>query len=166
MKVESKLQVASTACKLKHINEYLHIGKKTNKENSVLLVDDDPVMLKLMKTILKTCNNIDSVNATKSAEEAIDYLLSRSVDVVVTDVNMNGMSGIELLKWVKKKLPSTFVVIITGNLDMATCWKARSNGADDYITKPFSISELRAAVEKCFANLTDMNGKTVSVHSQ
>lgn len=150
MRVESKLEAVSPDFKVKNITDYLPRSKReTVPAFSILLVDDDPMQINLMETILRKENAGYSIRTVKNAEQAIQCLRTSAMDLVVTDLNMSGLSGIDLLKWIKETIPNTSVIIITGNTDITPCIEALRNGAADYFTKPFPITDLRDAVSKC-----------------
>lgn len=160
MNMQAKLQVAQLTYKFGRIHDDSpHNGQKMESPFSILLVDDDPALLQLMETVLRQSSNSYNPLTVKNAEKAIQLMGSHGVDLVVTDVHMKGLSGIDLLKWAKKKKPDTSVIVITGDPDPAISHEARNNGADDYLTKPFSVTTFQKAVEACLKNT---KGDTVS----
>ncbi|MFH1724727.1 MAG: response regulator [Elusimicrobiota bacterium] len=112
---------------------------------SVLLVDDEVEYLNtLVKRIKK--RGID-VRSAGSAEEAIRLLEQRPVDVVVMDVKMPGMGGIEALKEIKRKHPLTEVIMLTGHANVDVAMEGMRLGAFDYLMKPLEIDELLYKLE-------------------
>lgn len=107
---------------------------------SVLVVDDEPDFLKLVQRRL-TKRNID-VDTVPSGEEALKRLASAPVDVVILDVRMPGLSGIETLKEINKRFRDTAVIMLTGHGSMQSGIEGISHGAYDYILKPFTIDDL------------------------
>ena len=84
-----------------------------------------------------------------SGEEACDYLSSNgaeNVNHILSDINMPGMNGLELLKWIKKNYPGLKVAMITAYGDESNYRKAVEYGCDGYLTKPLDFSELNEKV--------------------
>ena len=107
---------------------------------NVLLVDDEGEFLDtLVKRILKR-----NVNATgvKSGEEALGFLEKNPVDVVVLDVRMPGMDGIETLRVLKRQHPLTEVIMLTGHASLEVAIEGMELGAFDYLMKPVEIDDL------------------------
>lgn len=107
---------------------------------NVLLVDDEGEFLEtLVKRIQKR-----NVNATgvHSGEEALTFLEKNPVDVVVLDVRMPGMDGIETLRALKKQYPLTEVIMLTGHASLEVAIEGMELGAFDYLMKPVEIDDL------------------------
>lgn len=115
----------------------------------VLHVDDHSVNLRLVTDIL-TIYGHTSV-AAKSGSEAIQHLGQRSFDVILTDINMPGMSGLELLRFVRNApalLNATPVIALTAEVSR-TRVEYLSLGFNELVTKPFGIAELLKAIDAC-----------------
>lgn len=106
----------------------------------LLVVDDEPDFLKLIERRL-TKRNID-VDTVTNGETALQYLGNYPVDVVVLDVRMPGMNGMEVLKQIRKRFPDVEVILLTGHGSIQSGIEGISQGAYDYILKPFSIDNL------------------------
>jgi len=113
---------------------------------TVLVVDDEPSARDLYQEILEGLG-FEAAMA-ESANRALAVLESGQIDIVLTDVRMPGMSGIELLKIIKQKYPETGVVVMTGFGSVPSAVEAIKLGAYDYITKPFPIEVLRHTLER------------------
>jgi len=85
--------------------------------------------------------------------EALDLLKEEFFDLLITDIKMPGMSGIELLKEAKRLQPHLLVIIITGYATLESAIEALKEGAYDYIRKPFSLEELRVSVDNACARI-------------
>jgi diguanylate cyclase (GGDEF)-like protein len=109
----------------------------------VLVIDDEPAITELLCNLLK--ENYKCTSA-KSAEEAFSVLGRERVNLVLSDINMNGMSGIELIPRVLVASPDTVVMIISGEQTVETAIDAMRVGAFDYITKPFDLEHVEFAV--------------------
>ena len=94
-----------------------------------------------------------------SVDEALVALGADDFDVVISDVQLPGASGLELLRTVKENAPDCVVIMITAFATTETAIEAMKQGAYDYVTKPFKVDELRLVVEKALEKklLTDEN---------
>ncbi len=110
-------------------------GKKT-----VLVVDDEPTIVEYLKDLLE----IERFNVLTAGtgEEALRHLKASRVDVVVSDITMPGMSGLDLLVEVKNNMPHIPVILITGNVAKYPPKELIAAGADAYFAKPFKNKEL------------------------
>ena len=88
------------------------------------------------------------VDTAGSGEEALEKLTKQSVDIILLDIMMPGMDGLQCLEKVKQKYPKTSVIMITALKDEARMAKAKKLGAHDYIVKPFSLSYLETELSK------------------
>jgi DNA-binding NtrC family response regulator len=124
---------------------------------TVLFVDDEPDFL---QTLLKRMRKRD-VNAAGvgSGEEALVHLAQSPADVVVLDVRMPGMGGIETLRAIKKKTPLTEVVMLTGHASLEVAREGMENGAFDYLMKPVDIDDLLYKIQDAFHKKTIQEAK-------
>lgn len=107
---------------------------------NVLFVDDEVDFLEtLLKRMKKRQLNAFGVN---SGEEALSYLKDHDVDIVVLDVRMPGMDGIETLRKIKKINPLLEVIMLTGHACLEIAREGMEVGAFDYLMKPINIDEL------------------------
>ncbi len=125
------------------------------KSQKILIVDDDPQVSNLMTVILESCGY--KVIVAESGGEALKRLSEIAPYLVLLDINMPGLSGLETLEIVRKKEDYTPVVLVSGNSDTQDVIKGLEAGADDYIRKPFNPHELVARVKTQLRikNLTD-----------
>lgn len=112
----------------------------------VLVIDDDPVTLKVIADILKA-NGYETLTAP-DGESGIKELESNSYDLVLTDLIMIEVGGMEVLDHVLTNLPETICIILTGYGTIESSVKAIKKGAFDYITKPVTAPRLLVSVEK------------------
>lgn len=122
----------------------------------ILLIDDDKLLLGFMDEHLSS-HNFETI-AFDNPIEATDYLKDNEVDLVVTDVKMNEMTGDEILTFVKKHRPDTGLIMITGFGNIQHSVNALRKGAFDYITKPFKAKEIIFRVERYFTSDTSEIG--------
>ena len=111
----------------------------------VLFVDDEVDFLDtLLKRMRKRQVNVSGV---KSGEEALEWLSGNAADVVVLDVRMPGMDGIETLKAIKESNPLVEIIMLTGHANLEVARKGMELGAFDYLMKPIDIDELLYKVQ-------------------
>lgn len=115
-------------------------------EKRVLVVDDEEIVRYSLKNILTT-NGFD-VDDAPSAEEALKRLYDRSYHLVLTDLMLEGMGGLDLLENVKVISPRTLVIVITGYGSLKTAVKALRLGVYDYLLKPCDENELIIRVRR------------------
>jgi DNA-binding NtrC family response regulator len=124
-----------------------HWGDMKMKEKlDVLLVDDEVIVGQRLKPALtKIGCNVETFEDSKEALERID---EKAFDIVVTDIMMADVNGIELLEYVQKKSARTKVIMITGYATEALAREAMDKGAFDIIAKPFRPGDLRNMIAK------------------
>ncbi|MBC5842308.1 sigma-54-dependent Fis family transcriptional regulator [Flavobacterium sp. F-380] len=122
---------------------------KLNTEN-ILIVDDNYDMLELLHRNLKALN-FHTYKAS-SVVEAIEILKFTKIDLLITDLQMPGINGIELVKYVQERFPLIPKLVITGFPSVDSAVEAVKSGALDYLAKPFTNDELKNAVLKVFGN--------------
>lgn len=115
----------------------------------ILAVDDQRYFRELIEGLLD--DEGYEVRTTSSGEEALHILEREDFDVVVTDLVMPGIDGVELVRRVKERLPQQPVVMVTGVVDVKTAVDAMKQGATDYILKPFDRASLMDSLEKILA---------------
>jgi YesN/AraC family two-component response regulator len=114
----------------------------------ILIVDDEETLtFSLYQAFIKAPYDCEVVTAS-SAEDALEKLEDGFFDLIITDIAMPGMDGLELLSIIKSRTPETKVIIITAYGTDEREDRAYKIGADRYIEKPFDISELRNLVFK------------------
>ncbi|MFO7749494.1 MAG: response regulator [Desulfobacteraceae bacterium] len=124
-------------------------------ETKVLVIDDELDICKNVEKILKKNNY--SVTHSQSAREALEMMRQDSFSLLISDIKMPEMNGLQLLKNVTKDFPLTKTIMMTGYASTDTAMKAIRLGALDYIPKPFTPNELRTIVDKALAGeLTEM----------
>ncbi|MCK5172690.1 MAG: endopeptidase La, partial [Planctomycetes bacterium] len=132
------------------ILEYIAVRKlKTQQKFSVLVVDDEEIARTNLEHILKK-DGFHVITANNGAE-AIEHMESVPFDLVLTDLLMTKVGGIELLEVVKTRYPSTEVIIVTGYATVPSAVEALQKGAYHYLSKPLKIEEVRTVVGKALA---------------
>jgi DNA-binding NtrC family response regulator len=120
------------------------------RDYKILAVDDDLEMCGLLSDVLKGAEF--SVVTTADSMEASKIIKSEDFDVIVADLEMKGLKGLDLLQEAKKVAPLTPVIIITAFGTIESAIQAMKMGAYDYITKPFQMDELVLTVRKALEN--------------
>ena len=115
------------------------------KKNRILIVDDDDAMRLALSESLESCGF--DISAAENGNEALNLFNKRKFDLVVTDMKMPGMTGIEVLQGVKKLSPDIPVILITAYGTVNTAVEAMKEGAAEFIMKPFSLDDLEAVVK-------------------
>lgn len=136
------------------------------KAARLLVVDDERDLTELLVMRLKRHGY--STDSAASAEEALPLLNKYYYDVVIYDIRLPGMDGIELLKRTKVIQPETEVLMLTGHGTVETAIEAMKNGAFDYLAKPYNLSELEITIQKALENkrLKDKNDSMKTIIRQ
>lgn len=115
---------------------------------NIFVVDDERIVRITTADDLRDAGY--NVREFSSAQAALQYMSEsdEKVDIIITDLNMPGMSGIEFLSKVRQRKPETFVLLMTAYASVSTAVEAMKLGAYDYISKPFSIEELLLSIER------------------
>lgn len=113
----------------------------------ILIVDDEPDMLRLLSMILKEKTPYD-VFTTNNPIEAVNLVEKEKFDLVITDLKMPGLDGLQLLEQVKRKDEDIPVIIITAYGTIEAAMEAIEKGGFDFITKPFKKEHILFTIEK------------------
>lgn len=113
----------------------------------LLVIDDDPSMVRLLVTMLKKSLGDDvQVESLTDPAEARDRIMNSSIDVLLTDLEMPGIDGLELLRAAKRRNAFTQVLFLTGHSTREALLDAMELGATDYLLKPVKEEELLTLV--------------------
>jgi DNA-binding NtrC family response regulator len=112
----------------------------------VLVLDDEPIVGKRLKPALEKIGC--RVEVFEAPKEALERIEAKEFDIVVTDIRMDEIDGMEVLDFVASRWPRTKVVMITGYAMMALARQAMEKGAFDFIAKPFKPDDLRRVIAK------------------
>jgi signal transduction histidine kinase/CheY-like chemotaxis protein len=128
----------------------------------ILVVDDEVEVAAVLEELLAGLGH--RVTVTHNGRDAVKQLPDLRPDMIFTDINMPGMSGIEVLRIAKEMEPKPAVVVVTGHASTATAIDALRQGAFDYITKPFAFDQVEQIVERGLANrrLEETNRRLVA----
>lgn len=118
---------------------------RTPEGFSVLVVDDNPEVLSLLTEYLR--DECDFIDGAKDAPDALEKFKTRRYDLIITDLNMPQLTGIDLMKSIRALDKLTEFIIITAYASLDTAIEAVKLGAFDYIIKPFRLEELKLSVK-------------------
>jgi DNA-binding NtrC family response regulator len=135
-----------------------------SEDESILIVDDDITALTLYETILKNAG-YDKIIVSSDGREVADRLRDNNVSLVLLDINMPGMTGIEVLEVITEDHPSLPVIMITGDEDLQTVVKCMKIGAYDYLNKPPDQTRLITAVHHAL-EWRDLNSELFAMGSR
>lgn len=120
---------------------------------TVLVVDDEAIVCRGIKDSLEASGlNISQVLTAWNGYEALDYVRMESVDLVLTDIQMDGMNGIELMESILSEKPDIPVVVISAHDEFQYAQHCIRLGARDYLIKPVLLSQLTQVVEKALSD--------------
>jgi two-component system chemotaxis response regulator CheY len=124
-----------------------------DKSTNVLIVDDYKTMLRIIRNLLKQLE-IDNVEEATDGQEALAKLRAGSFGLVISDWNMQPMTGLDLLKEVRAdaRLKDTPFIMITAESKTENVVAAKQAGVSNYIVKPFNAETLREKIEKVMAH--------------
>jgi len=125
--------------------------EKDEGEPTLLIVDDEEFVCKSLKDMLE--NEGYSPDATQSPEKALEMISGNKYDIVLTDIKMDEINGIDLIKNVKEKEKMIKFIVITGYPSMDTAVEALRLGANDYIMKPLEPEEVIKSIENSWENI-------------
>jgi len=114
------------------------------KSLEVLLLDDEPIVGRRLKPALDKIGC--RVEVFENPKQAVARIDQKEFDIVVTDIRMEGMDGIQVLEHVQEKWPRTKVIMITGYAKMGLAREAMGKGVFDFIAKPFRPDDLRQII--------------------
>jgi len=119
-------------------------------KNNILIVDDDLEFCSLLEDVLSNIGYC--IEKSLNGTDALKKLEDSKFDLVITDKNMPDIGGIELISAIKKKYPSTPVIMTTAFGDSISSVSALKHGAFEYITKPVRMSVLVESIQKALKN--------------
>ncbi|MBW2107663.1 MAG: response regulator [Deltaproteobacteria bacterium] len=119
---------------------------ETETKTRILILDDEPIVCKRLKPAFEKDGY--EVEIFVDSTEAMARIKEKDFDIVITDLKMKGIDGLQFVDAVKTKSPATEVIVITGFATMETAKESFKLGIFDFVAKPFKISEIRELVEK------------------
>ena len=122
--------------------------RREDMSHRIMVVDDEPTVRYTFDRYLTRAGH--QVLAVETAEEALNRIAAFEPELVITDVRMPGMSGLQLLEKLRSSLPDVDVLVMTGFEDMQSAISAIKAGAYDYLVKPLEFDQIEAVVSRCF----------------
>ena len=136
---------------------------KPTATGRVLVVDDHPRARESMSDVLSRAGH--HVICAASAVEALSLLSAESFDVIVTDLKMPGMSGLELIRQLETHPHGAQIVMVTAHATVATAVQAMRHGAFDFIEKPFSVDQIESLVRRAIEHGRMLDGRQRLSHT-
>ena len=130
----------------------------------IMLVDDEERFLTTTQKLLSR-KGYDILTASSGAE-ALETLRTHNVHVVILDVKMPGMDGIETLKAIKRNFPLVEVIMLTGHGTIDSAVEGLKSGATDYLTKPTDVQDLIEKAEEAFEKRQALEDKIIVAQSR
>lgn len=127
----------------------------------VLVVEDDPMVRMINEQYVRMNKEFCIASSVKNGQEALDYIKENKVDLVILDVFMPFMNGVEFLKKLREQKLKTEVIMVTAANDTATLEETMHLGVIDYLVKPFALERFQVALEKFTAKMNAISGSAV-----
>ncbi|MEW6601947.1 MAG: response regulator [Nitrospirota bacterium] len=126
---------------LKRFKQFIDMNMTRPK---ILIVDDDQTVISVVKIALEDRYEVAGAN---NALKALGYLSDHEADLVILDINMPGISGLDAIGEIKAKCPETVIIMLTSDPSAENIQKATSRGAYGFIFKPFDLDGIRNYVD-------------------
>ncbi|MGT2771936.1 response regulator transcription factor [Streptococcus marimammalium] len=128
---------------------------------SLLIVEDEPLVRRGIRSLVDFEKlSITCVDEAQNGQEAWQLFEEKHYDIILTDINMPLMNGIQLARLIKEKLPQTHIVFLTGYDDFDYALSALKLGADDYLLKPFSKKDVLQILHQIIPKIEQAKKKT------
>lgn len=119
----------------------------SEKVITILHVDDHPMVLKGMKALVETFDNIKIVASVNDSFQAMEYLKNNEVDLVFSDISLPDVNGLDLVKRIHKEYPRLKIMAVTTYNDMGFLTQMIKNGANGYLLKSANIEDIQDAIK-------------------
>lgn len=123
------------------------------KKYRLVIAEDEPYAARYIRATVQSTALYDVIECCENAEDALEFLQKNDADVLITDIKMSGMTGIELLQQLHDLRPNLKSIIISGYSDFEFAKEAIALGVSDYILKPLNSEELTHALERLYGKL-------------
>ncbi len=128
---------------------------------SVLIVEDDPMVAMINEQYVRKNKQFEVCASCRNGQEALDFLEEKPADLIIMDVYMPIMDGVETLKQLRQRRCGAEVIMVTAANDTATLESTMHLGVIDYLIKPFAYERFQVALEKFEAKLTALHESSV-----
>lgn len=134
------------------------------RDDSILIVDDEPEIRSMIAEMVQSFG-YDCVMAS-NGYEALELIRNNNFDIIISDISMPGLDGLELMKQAREALPDTSFLIVTGYSEDYSYDRVIGDGANDFILKPFTVHELRAKLNRILKerSLAEENKRLMKRH--
>ena len=130
------------------ITDKMDTSSKSGEQIRVLIVDDEVELLESLKNVLQRREM--EVTTAQSGEKALNLMKESIIEVVVLDIKMPGMDGMEVLQRMRKEFPNVEVILLTGHPTVDTALTGTKQGAFDYVVKPPDVDELTDTIHRAY----------------
>jgi len=120
-------------------------------KTSILILDDEPIVSKRLQPALEKMGY--EIESFYKSADAMARVKERNFDIVVTDLKMDGIDGMQFLAEVKRRSPVTEVIVITGFATLDTAKESMRKGVFDFLAKPFKLGEIQEVIRKAEAHI-------------
>ena len=133
----------------------------------LLIVDDNPDNIEILKYKLRQVDNTYNIMESHTGQDAIAKVKKEIPDIILLDIMMPGMDGFEVAKTIKKSYPDKFIpiIMVTAREDVDSKIRGLASGGDDYLTKPFEITELQARI-KSLMRIRELQDKIAEMNKK
>jgi len=127
----------------------------------VLIVEDDPMVAMINEQYVNKNGDFEVAGRCRNGQEALDFLETQKVDLIILDVFMPYMDGIETLKKIREKQIDVEAIMVTAANDTSTLEETMHLGVIDYLVKPFAYERFQIALEKYSSKISALKGNSV-----
>ncbi|MBE6062512.1 MAG: response regulator transcription factor [Clostridium butyricum] len=124
----------------------------------ILLVEDN---IEISKNVVEYLSNVVEISPVYDGNDAIEHLNAFTYDLVILDLMLPGVDGITVLKYISKKCLNTGIIILTAKEELGDKLKAFNLGANDYLTKPFFMEELKARINAILKSMGKVKNQNI-----
>ena len=123
------------------------------RKTTILILDDETIVLNRLRPALEKTGY--DVEVFSRSSEAAERIKEKIFDIVITDLKMQGLNGMQFLTMVKEHSPKTEVIVITGFATMETAKESFQKGVFDFLAKPFKLGEIQDIVKRAEARIME-----------
>ena len=116
------------------------------EKRRILVVDDEETLRDVLSGEL--VNSGYDVTTASDGDEAISTIQNKKFDLVLLDIKMPKVDGFEVLKFIKKTIPTLRVIMLTGFADLKNAIESKKHGAEDFVSKPYDLVDLQTTIER------------------
>ena len=126
---------------------------KTNQDLKILIVDDDDIMRSFLRIMLREAK-VEDIDEVGTAAKANKLIVKKKFDLIFLDINLPDADGVEFISSIKKELPDTNIIMISGEATSDRVTQAMQSGAKDFIAKPFNAAIVELKVKQLVNDLS------------